>query len=44
MKEIFERRSIRTFTNEPVSDDIIHELLRGAIAAPSAHKENLENL
>ena len=38
MKEIFERRSIRTFTNEPVSDDIIHELLRGAIAAPSDHK------
>lgn len=39
MKEIFERRSIRSFTDEKVSEDIIRELLRGAIAAPSAHKK-----
>lgn len=38
MKEIFERRSIRSFTNENVNDEIIKDLLRGAIAAPSAHK------
>lgn len=38
MKEIFERRSIRSFTNEKISNDILREILRGAIAAPSAHK------
>lgn len=39
MKEIFDRRSIRTFKDKKVEDEIIKELLRGAIAAPSAHKK-----
>ncbi len=37
MKEILERRSIRKYTNEPVSGDDISDLLRAAMAAPSAH-------
>ena len=36
MKEIFERRSIRKYTNQPVSDDDIEKILRAAMAAPSA--------
>ncbi len=39
MKEIFERRSIRAFESKKVEDEIIKEILRGAIAAPSAHKK-----
>ncbi|WP_067142786.1 nitroreductase family protein [Oceanivirga salmonicida] len=39
MKEIFERRSIRTFSKTSVDENIIKELLRAAIAAPSAHKK-----
>lgn len=33
---IMSRRSIRTFTGEPVSDDHVETLLRAAMAAPSA--------
>jgi nitroreductase len=36
MKEIFERRSIRIYTGEDVSDGSIKELLKAAMAAPSA--------
>ena len=36
MKEIFERRSIRKYSNLPISDDDIEKLLRAAMAAPSA--------
>jgi nitroreductase len=36
MKEIFERRSIRKYTGEDVSDESIKELLKAAMAAPSA--------
>jgi len=36
MKEIFERRSIRKYTNESISDQDIKELLQAAMAAPSA--------
>ncbi|GAB6085203.1 nitroreductase family protein [Alkaliphilus crotonatoxidans] len=36
MKEIFERRSIRKYTNEEVSAEKVRELLRAAMAAPSA--------
>lgn len=39
MKEIFDRRSIREFTNEKVSEDIVKEILRAAMAVPSAHKK-----
>ncbi|MCG6538077.1 MAG: nitroreductase family protein [Syntrophales bacterium LBB04] len=33
---IFTRRSIRSYTNEPVSDDTVKLLLQAAMAAPSA--------
>jgi nitroreductase len=36
MKEIFERRSIRKYTSEEVSNESIKELLKAAMAAPSA--------
>lgn len=36
MKEIFTRRSIRQFTNEPVSDTDLDQLLHAAMQAPSA--------
>jgi len=36
MKNILERRSIRKYTDEPVSDDDLKGLLRAAMAAPSA--------
>ncbi len=36
MKNILERRSIRKYTNEPVSDDDLTSLLKAAMAAPSA--------
>lgn len=36
MKEIFERRSIRKYTDAPVSDADIERLLRAAMQAPSA--------
>lgn len=36
MKEIFERRSIRKYTSEDVSDELITELLKAAMSAPSA--------
>lgn len=36
MKEIFERRSIRKYTSEDVSDELVTELLKAAMSAPSA--------
>ena len=36
MKEIFERRSIRKYSKLPISDSDIENLLRAAMAAPSA--------
>jgi coenzyme F420-0:L-glutamate ligase/coenzyme F420-1:gamma-L-glutamate ligase len=36
-KTIFERRSIRRYTDQPVSREIINTLLNAAIQAPSAH-------
>lgn len=36
MKEIFERRSIRSYTDEPVSAEHLDKLLRAAMQAPSA--------
>ena len=39
MKTILERRSIRKYTNESVSEDDIKDLLRAAMAAPSAHNK-----
>jgi nitroreductase len=36
MKEIFERRSIRKYTGEDVPEDLIEQILRAAMAAPSA--------
>ena len=39
MKEIFERRSIRKYTAEPVSLEYEEKLLRAAMQAPSAGNE-----
>ena len=39
MKEIFERRSIRKYTAEPVSPEQEEKLLRAAMQAPSAGNE-----
>ena len=36
LKEIFDRRSVRSFTDEPVSKEQVTELLRAAMNAPSA--------
>ncbi|HQK53549.1 MAG TPA: nitroreductase family protein, partial [Sedimentibacter sp.] len=36
MKAILERRSIRKYTGEPVSDEDLRDLLKAAMAAPSA--------
>ncbi len=38
---IQKRRSIRRYTDEPVSDEQVETLLRAAMAAPSAAVENL---
>lgn len=39
MKEIFTRRSVRKYTDQPVSADQLDLLLRAAMAAPSAGNE-----
>jgi len=39
MKAILSRRSIRRYTEEPVSRDLIEELLKAAMNAPSAGDE-----
>lgn len=35
LKAIYQRRSIRTFTPEPVTDETLHEIIRAGIWAPS---------
>ncbi len=39
MQAIFGRRSIRTYTSKPVPEELVTELLRAAMAAPSAGNE-----
>jgi nitroreductase len=39
MEAILSRRSIRRYTDRPVSDDLVTDLLRAAMAAPSAHNQ-----
>jgi nitroreductase len=39
MNSILKRRSIRRFTDQPVSDQAIHNLLEAGMAAPSAGNE-----
>ena len=39
MDPIFARRSIRKYTDRPVSDELVLDLLRAAMAAPSAHNQ-----
>ena len=39
MQEIFTRRSVRRFTNEPVTAEQLERLLRAAMRAPSAGNE-----
>ena len=36
MKEIFHRVSVRKFEDRPVEDDKLEQVLRAAMAAPSA--------
>ena len=36
MKEIFERKSSRMYTDQPVSDELVEKIMRAAMAAPSA--------
>lgn len=36
MKEIFERKSVRDFTDKKIEDDKVEQLLRAAMAAPTA--------
>ena len=36
LKELFERRSIRRYTDRPIPEDVLTELLRAAMNAPSA--------
>lgn len=38
IKEIFERRSVREFSGEDISEENIKLLLKSGFAAPSAHK------
>ena len=44
MKEIFERRSTRKYTDEDVPDESIKELLKAAMAAPSAGNQQTWDL
>lgn len=56
MKEIFSRRSIRKYTNQEITDDILHQILKAGMNAPTArnlkpfefivirNKEKLEQL
>lgn len=39
MDAMLSRRSIRTYTSQPVSDDVVKELLEAGMAAPSAGNE-----
>lgn len=39
MEEIFTRRSIRSYTDEPVREEKIQQLLKAAMVAPSAGNE-----
>jgi len=39
MKAIFERRSIRKYTGEPVPEEDMKDLMKAAMAAPSAHNK-----
>jgi nitroreductase len=38
-ENILSRRSIRHYTKQPVSEELIEKILRGAMAAPSARNE-----
>jgi nitroreductase len=39
MEAIFTRRSIRKYTKDPVPESLVNELLKAAMAAPSARNE-----
>ena len=39
MEAILARRSIRKYTDQPVSDEQVTDLLRAAMAAPSAYNQ-----
>ena len=37
MKEIYERRSIRKYTEQEISDENMQKILKAGMNAPSAH-------
>ena len=39
MEAIFSRRSIRKYTEQPIGDEVIEQLIKAGMAAPSAHNE-----
>jgi len=39
MEEILKRRSIRRYTEKEVSEEVVTELLKAAMSAPSAHNQ-----
>ncbi|MGI6686051.1 MAG: nitroreductase family protein [Bacillota bacterium] len=39
LNAILSRRSIRKFTSEPISDELVTELLKAGMSAPSAHNQ-----
>lgn len=39
MNAIFERKSVRRYTDAPVGDEEVRDVLRAAMAAPSAHNQ-----
>lgn len=39
IKAIITRRSIRKYQEKPVSDQLVHEMLKVAMSAPSAHNQ-----
>lgn len=39
MEAIIKRRSVRTYTEQPVPDEVVTSLLRAAMAAPSAQNQ-----
>jgi nitroreductase len=39
IEAILSRRSIRNYTEQPVADEVIEDLLKAAMSAPSAHNQ-----
>ncbi|WP_148136614.1 nitroreductase family protein [Candidatus Formimonas warabiya] len=39
LKSIFSRRSIRKYSGQPISDEMVRDLLKAGMSAPSAHNQ-----